>query len=128
AIQPNYLASENDLIACIESVKLARQILAAKSFDRFRGKEWWPGEAATSDDAIAEHIRQTAETLYHPVGTCKLGGERDALAVVDDKLRVRGVEGLRVVDASVIPAQVTGHTNAPVIAIAEKAAELIGTS
>jgi choline dehydrogenase len=125
AIQPNYLAAENDLTACIEGVKLARQILGAKSFDRFRGKEWWPGAAATSDDGIAEHIRQTAETIYHPVGTCKMGNERDVLAVVDERLRVRGVEGLRVVDASVIPAQITGHTNAPVLAIAEKAADLL---
>jgi choline dehydrogenase len=123
AIQPNYLASEADLSACIEGVKLARRILRARQFDRFRGKEWWPGETAVLDDDIAEHIRQTAETIYHPVGTCKMGV--DAMAVVDDRLRVRGVKGLRVVDASVIPIQITGHTNAPVIAIAERAADLI---
>jgi len=123
AIQPNYLASETDLIPCIEGVKLAREIFGSKQFNRFRGKEWWPGEAARSDDDIAEHIRQTAETIYHPVGTCKIGN--DAMAVVDDHLRVRGVEGLRVVDASVIPFQITGHTNAPTIAIAEKASDLI---
>ncbi|HEU0174127.1 MAG TPA: choline dehydrogenase [Blastocatellia bacterium] len=123
AIQPNYLASEADLAACVEGVKLAREILGSKSFDRFRGKEWWPGEAAKTDDDFAEHIRQTAETIYHPVGTLRMGN--DAMAVVDDHLRVRGVEGLRVVDASVIPFQITGHTNAPTIAIAEKAADLI---
>ncbi len=123
AIQPNYLASETDLVACIEGVKLAREILASKHFDRFRGKEWWPGDEAKTDDGVAGHIRQTAETIYHPVGTCKMGS--DAMAVVDDRLRVRGVEGLRVVDASVIPVQITGHTNAPVMAIAEKAADLI---
>ena len=123
AIQPNYLASESDLAACVESVKLAREIFGSKQFNRFRGKEWWPGEAAKTDDDFAEHIRRTAETLYHPVGTCKIGN--DAMAVVDDRLRVRGVEGLRVVDASVIPLQITGHTNAPTIAIAEKAADLI---
>lgn len=126
AIQPNYLASETDLAACVEAVKLSRQILNSKLFDRFRGKEWWPGEAAKTDDGIAEHICQTAETIYHPVGTCKMGN--DTMAVVDAELRVCGVDGLRVVDASVIPLQITGHTNAPVIAIAEKAADLIKNS
>lgn len=123
AIQPNYLASEADLAACVEGVKLAREILGSKQFAQFRGKEWWPGETAKTDDDFAEHIRQTAETIYHPVGTCRMGN--DAMAVVDDHLRARGVEGLRVVDASVIPFQITGHTNAPTIAIAEKAADLI---
>jgi choline dehydrogenase len=126
AIQPNYLASESDMAACVEAVKLSREILNSKPFDRFRGKEWWPGETARNDDGIAEHIRQTAETIYHPVGTCKMG--TDAMAVVDAELRVCGVEGLRVMDASVIPLQITGHTNAPVIAMAEKAADLIKNS
>jgi choline dehydrogenase len=123
AIQPDYLASEADLAACVEGVKLAREIFGSKRFDRFRGKEWWPGEAAKTDDDFAAHIRQTAETIYHPVGTCRMGN--DAKAVVDDRLRAHGVEGLRVVDASVMPIQITGHTNAPTIAIAEKAADLI---
>jgi choline dehydrogenase len=126
AIQPNYLASETDLSACVEGVKLAREIFGSKQFNRFRGKEWWPGEAAKTYDDFAEHIRQTAETIYHPVGTCRLGN--DAMAVVDDRLRAHGVEGLRVIDASVIPLQITGHTNAPTIAIAEKAADLIRAS
>jgi choline dehydrogenase len=125
AIQPNYLSSGADLAACVEGVKLAREIFGSKIFNRFRGKEWWPGEAAKTDDDLAGHIRETAETIYHPVGTLRMGN--DAMAVVDDKLRVRGVEGLRVVDASVIPFQITGHTNAPTIAIAEKAADLIET-
>jgi len=123
AIQPNYLASEADLAAGVEGVKLAREIFGSRHFNRFRGKEWWPGEVAKTDDDFAEHIRQTAETIYHPVGTCKMGN--DSAAVVDNRLRARGVEGLRVVDASVIPIQITGHTNAPTIAIAEKAADLI---
>jgi choline dehydrogenase len=123
AIQPNYLASEADLAAGVEGVKLAREIFGSKHFNRFRGKEWWPGEAAKTDCDFAEHIRQTAETIYHPVGTCRMGN--DATAVVDDRLRAHGVEGLRVVDASIIPIQITGHTNAPTIAVAEKAADLI---
>ncbi|HKX31073.1 MAG TPA: choline dehydrogenase [Blastocatellia bacterium] len=122
-IQPNYLAAESDLASGIEGVKIAREILNSKFFDRDRGPEWWPGPQAAHDEGIAEHIRRTAETIYHPVGTCKMG--RDAMSVVDDRLRVHGLEGLRVVDASVIPIQITGHTNAPTMMIAEKAADLI---
>ncbi|MBS1789417.1 MAG: choline dehydrogenase [Acidobacteria bacterium] len=123
AIQPNYLASEKDMAACVEAVKLSREILNSRQFNRVRGKEWWPGEAAKTDSDFAAHIRQTADTIYHPVGTCKMGN--DALSVVDAQLRVRGVKGLRVVDASVIPLQLTCHTQAPTLAIAEKAADLI---
>jgi len=125
-IQPNYLASESDLASGIEGVKIARQILNSKHFDQYRGKEWWPGPQVRSDDGIAEHIRHTAETIYHPVGTCRMGS--DAMSVVDDRLRVHGIDGLRVVDASVIPIQITGHTNAPTIMIAERAADLIRES
>jgi choline dehydrogenase len=126
AIQPNYFASESDLTAVVEGMKAAREVVNSKPFDRYRGKEWWPGPAARTDEDFADHIRRTSETIYHPVGTCRVG--TDAMAVVDERLRVRGVEGLRVVDASVIPIQTTGHTNAPVIAIAEKAADLIKSS
>lgn len=111
------------MAVCVEAVKLSREILNSKQFNRFRGKEWWPGEEAKTDSDFAAHIRQTADTLYHPVGTCKMG--IDHLSVVDPQLRVRGVKGLRVVDASVIPLQITGHTQAPTVAIAEKAADLI---
>ncbi len=123
AIQPNYFAAESDMAAVVEGVKVAREILNSKLFDQFRGKEWWPGENARSDEGIAEHVRNTSETIYHPAGTCRMG--RDAMAVVDDHLLARGLTGLRVVDASIIPFQPTGHTNAPVIALAEKAAEMI---
>lgn len=122
-IQPNYLAAEGDLASGIEGVKIAREILNSKVFDRFRGKEWWPGPGAQTDDDFAEHIRATAQTIYHPVGTCRMGN--DGESVVDGRLRVRGVEGLRVVDASVFPLQMTGHTNAPAMMLAEKAADLI---
>jgi len=122
-IQPNYFAAESDLASTVEGVKAAREIISQQPFEPYRGKEWWPGDQAKNDDGIAEHVRQTSETLYHPVGTCRMG--TDAMAVVDCELRVRGVEGLRIVDASVIPYQITGHTNAPTFAIAEKAADLI---
>ena len=82
-----------------------------------------PGPLAADDNALRGHIRKYAETLYHPVGTCKMGS--DAMAVVDSELRVRGVEGLRVVDASIMPTIIGGNTNAPTIMIAEKAADLI---
>jgi choline dehydrogenase len=122
-IEPNYFTAESDLTAAIEGMKVAREILYSKPFGPFRGKEWWPGREAKTDEDFAEHIRKTSETIYHPIGTCRIGN--DSMAVVDDQLRVRGIEGLRVVDASVIPIQITGHTNAPVIAIAEKAADMI---
>ncbi len=122
-IQPNYFSEESDLAVGIEGMKIARDILNSDRFTPYRGAERWPGPGAQSDEDFADHIRETSATIYHPVGTCRVGN--DAMAVVDDRLRVRGVEGLRVVDASVIPIQTTGHTNAPVIAIAEKAADLI---
>ena len=122
-IQPNYLQAESDLNVGIEGVKFAREILQNDTFDSVRGKRLWPAEGEDSDSALAEHIRRTSDTIYHPVGTCKMGNDNDA--VVDGALRVRGLTGLRVIDASVIPLQITGHTNAPTIAIAEKAADLL---
>jgi len=123
-IDPNYLDDPRDLETLVEGTKRAREIAAAPPLDEFRGEERWPGEAVQSDEGIAEHIRQTVQTNYHPVGTCRMG--EDVLAVVDDRLRVHGVENLRVVDASVMPRITSGNTNAPTIAIAERAAEFIG--
>jgi choline dehydrogenase len=122
-IQPNYLADGADLQLLTEGIRLARRIVRAKAFDPFRGAELCPGPQAQSDEAIREHIRSTAETLYHPVGTCKMGD--DPMAVVDDRLRVRGLEGLRIADASIMPTVIGGNTNAPTMMIAEKAADMI---
>src|SRR5262249_2181439 len=122
-IQPNYLGSEDDMRVLTEGIIITRRVAQAKAFDGYRGKELWPGVERHSDEAIANFIRATAETLYHPVGTCRMG--TDALAVVDEKLRVQGVTGLRVVDASIMPTQITGHPNAAVLMIAEKAAVMI---
>jgi choline dehydrogenase len=125
AIQPNYFTEPRDLAVAVAGIKLARELLLSASFAKCRGKEWWPGSAATTDDSIIEHLRYTAQTIYHPVGTCKMAHPRDPMGVVDDTLLVRGVEGLRVVDASVFPFETTGHTNAPVVAVAERAADII---
>jgi choline dehydrogenase len=122
-IVANYLTAAADLPRLIEGVKLSREILAAAPFDPYRGDEIFPGPQARADDEIAAVIRRKAETIYHPVGTCRMGADADA--VVDAELRVRGVEGLRVVDASVMPRLVGGNTNAPTIMIAEKAADLV---
>ena len=107
----------------IEGVRIARKLLSAPDFDRFQESELYPGEEAQTDDEILEFLRERAETIYHPIGTCKMGS--DDRAVVDDQLRVHGLEGLRVVDASVMPAITSGNTNSPTLMIAEKAADLI---
>jgi choline dehydrogenase len=123
AIRANYLSTDADLGTMIAGVRLARRLAHTKAFDAFRGEELHPGAATTSDDEISEFLRNELETLYHPVGTCKMGN--DPLAVVDARLRVHGIERLRVVDASIMPRVPAGNTNAPVMMIAEKAAEMI---
>jgi choline dehydrogenase len=122
-IQPNYFADEVDMQALVEGVKIARKLGETQAFSPFRDVETHPGPQAQSDEEIAEYIRNHVETLYHPVGTCMMGN--GSMAVVDAHLRVRGVEGLRVIDASIMPTVVGGNTNAPTIMIAEKAADLI---
>ena len=123
AIQPNYLSEESDVQVLVKGIRLARQFAQTKAFATYCGSEHCPGKDAQSDDALAAYVRKSAETVYHPVGTCKMG--TDAMAVVDDRLRVRGMEGLRVVDASIMPTLIGGNTNATTIMIAEKAADLI---
>ena len=122
-IQPNYLGDVGDIDGMIEGAKISREILSASEFDSYRGEEIFPGAAATTDADLEAFIRRKAESIYHPVGTCRMGN--DDTAVVDSELRVRGVDGLRVVDASVMPCLPGGNTNAPTIMIAERAAELI---
>jgi choline dehydrogenase len=122
-IQPNYLAVESDRVALREGTRIARGIFKQRSFDAYRGPEMAPGAHVQSDAEIDAWISRSAETIYHPVGTAKMG--TDPTAVVDAQLRVRGIEGLRVVDASVMPTLVGGNTNAPTIMIAEKAADMI---
>jgi choline dehydrogenase len=122
-MDPNYLAADYDLKVLIAGLRQGRDILAAQPFRPWLGEERLPGPAVQSNAELEDFIRATAETEYHPVGTCKMGS--DPMAVVDEKLRVRGIERLRVIDASIMPAIVSGNTNAPVIMIAEKAAEMM---
>ena len=122
-IQANYLTAEADRRTLRQAIRISREVLAQPAFDAFRGPEIAPGPEVESDDDLDAYIRRTGETIYHPVGTCKMG--TDEMAVVDDQLRVHGIDGLRVVDASVMPTLVGGNTNAPTIMIAEKAADMI---
>lgn len=125
AIHAGYLSDPegHDLARMIEAAKLSRDILAQQAFDPYRGAPVFPESEPRDDAAWEAFIRRKAETIYHPVGTCRMG--QDAHAVVDSELRVRGVAGLRVVDASVMPTLPTGNTNAPTIMIAERAAALM---
>jgi choline dehydrogenase len=123
AIHANYLHDPHDLAATVEGVKLSRELLRSRAFDEWRGEEVFPGPGARTDQDLIAFIRRKGETIYHPAGTCRMGPGDDA--VVDAHLRVRGVERLRVVDASIMPTLVSGNTNAPTIVIAEKAADLI---
>jgi choline dehydrogenase len=122
-IRPRYFTEASDVRVLLEGLKLARRISRAAAFDAVRGAEYRPGEEVRSDEELARAMLRQFETVYHPVGTCAMG--TGPPAVVDAGLRVHGVAGLRVVDASVMPTLVGGNTNAPVIMIAEKAADLI---
>jgi choline dehydrogenase-like flavoprotein len=124
-IDPKFLSHPDDAALLLKGVKQMREILRAAPLDRYRHKEIYT-EGVTTDEQLMQHIRSRADTIYHPVGTCKMG--TDTMAVVDPQLRVHGVSGLRVVDASVIPTLIGGNTNAPTIMIAERAAEWMRAS
>ncbi|WP_293750431.1 choline dehydrogenase [uncultured Paraglaciecola sp.] len=124
-IDPNYLHHPDDQKVMIDGVRRAREILAAPSFEKYQSWEIGPGPEAQTDEQILAFIRKKAETIYHPVGTCKMGDVEETMTVVDPELKVKGIKGLRVVDASVMPTLVGGNTNAPTIMIAERCADLI---
>lgn len=125
AIHPNYLATQTDCDTIVAGMKIARRICETDPVRALITGEYSPGPEVGSNDneAILQWVRNNATTIYHPTGTCKMG--QDTMAVVDEKLRVRGVKGLRVADASIMPVITSGNTNAPAIMIGEKASDLI---
>ena len=122
-IDPRFFSDPDDPERLLRGVKVARRVLDTPAFAPYRGEEQAPGAAVQTDEALRDYIRTTTATTFHPVGTCRMGP--DEKAVVDPRLHVRGIGGLRVVDASVFPTQVGGNTNAPVIMVAEKAADMV---
>jgi choline dehydrogenase len=122
-IRINYLATETDRAAFVDGIRILRKVLAAPALKPYSVEEVYPGVKTTSDEDLLDYCRNTGSTVYHPTSTCRMGN--DPLAVVDQRLRVRGIEGLRVVDASIMPDLMSGNTNAPTIMIAEKASDMI---
>jgi len=123
AITLNYLSTKEDLEVAVAGLRFTRRIMAASALAKFEPEEWKPGSNVESDDDLERAARDLGTTIFHPVGTCKMGN--DELAVVDDRLAVHGIEGLRVIDASIMPRISSGNTNAPTVMIAEKGAEYI---
>ena len=125
AISPCYLATEEDRAVAVAGLRFTRRIMAARALERFAPEEWLPGPTLSSDAELGRAAGDLGTTIYHPVGTCRMGA--DDGAVVDARLRVRGVDGLRVVDASIMPRITSGNTNAPTVMIAEQGADFIKT-
>ncbi len=122
-VNPNILADPEDGAPLLRGLRLARRLCDTPAFAPYRATEVRPGRAARSDAELTAYLREATATVHHPVGSCRMG--IDAMAVVDPTLRVRGIDGLRVVDASIFPSIVGGNTNAPIVMVAEKAADLI---
>jgi len=122
-IKPNYLSTPGDRKVAADALRLARRISTAQALERFSPEELKPGAHVTSDEDLAKAAGDLGTTIFHPVSTCKMG--QDDMAVVDERLRVHGIAGLRVVDASIMPTITSGNTNSPTIMIAEKAADMI---
>src|SRR5690606_16167927 len=116
-------STDEDRAVAVAGMRFTRRIMAAKALERFRPEEWKPGPHVESDEDLVRAAGDLGTTIFHPVGTCKMG--RDPLAVVDDALAVHGIDGLRVVDASIMPRITSGNTNAPTVMIAEKGAAMI---
>jgi choline dehydrogenase len=123
AIRFNFLAESIDRECLLATMRITRRLMEAPALAWIEPEEFGPGPQAQSDDELLDYVTRTAETTYHPVGTCRMGSDRNA--VVDDQLRVRGVGGLRVADASIMPTLTSGNTNAPSIMIGEKAARMV---
>ncbi len=124
-IQPNYLSTDDDRKVAVDSLRLTRRISAAAALAKYRPKEFLPGPSYESDEALVTAAGNIGTTIFHPVGTCKMGPATDAGAVVDERLRVHGIAQLRVIDASIMPNITSGNTNSPVVMIAERGSEMI---
>lgn len=124
-IQPNYLAAESDRRVLLAGMKLARRLLGSPALSKYYDREEFPGAQVQSDEELMNAAKQRGTTTFHLMGTCRMAPDSDATAVVDDQLRVRGIEGLRVVDASIMPTMPSANLNASVLMIAEKAADMI---
>jgi choline dehydrogenase len=122
-MQPNYLATRGDQETMVAALKISRRIFETPTMQRYVVEEFWPGREVDGDDGLLGHAKRTGSTTFHQTSTCMMGTQPGA--VVDTELRVTGVEGLRVVDASVMPTVISGNTNAATIMIAEKARDLI---
>jgi choline dehydrogenase len=122
-IKLNYLCAPEDRRVAVDAMRFTRRIMAANALARFQPEEFRPGRAYDSDDELARAAGELGTTIFHPVGTCRMGN--DAMAVVDDRLRVKGIEGLRVIDASIMPRITSGNTQAPVYMIAEKGSAMV---
>jgi choline dehydrogenase len=121
----NYMSEPDDWRDFRVAIRLTREILSQPALARYKGRELSPGEAATSDEALDDYVRDHVESGYHPCGTCRMGAKDDPMAVVDSECRVIGIEGLRIADASIIPQVTNGNLNAPCIMIGEKASDHI---
>lgn len=128
AIDPNYLSTDDDRKVAADSLRQVREIVAQPALARYKPQEWKPGIQFQSDEELAKLAGDIANTIFHPAGTAKMGSADDRMAVVDERLRVHGVDGLRVVDASIMPTITSGNTNSPTLMIAEKAARWIQES
>ncbi len=124
-IRPRYLSTETDRLVAIDSLRLARKIVAQPALAPYQPQEHLPGSEILDDHGLLEAAGNLGTTIFHPVGTAKMGSKSDPTAVVDDRLRVRGIRGLRVIDASVMPTITSGNTNSPTIMIAEKGADMV---
>jgi len=126
-IQPNYFEEKEDLDVFIEAFKKVREVYDTNPIKKYINSEKWPGKEVQSNEEISKFIRDSCETLYHPCCTCKMGPKEDEMAVVDNVLKVHGLNGIRVIDSSIFPNIPGGHTQAPTIMVAEKASDLIKT-
>ena len=125
AIAPNYLATPEDRKVAADSLRVTRRIVAQPALARYQPEEWKPGAQFQTDEELARLAGDIATTIFHPVGTTRMGRDDDPMAVLDSQMRVHGVAGLRVVDAGAMPTITSGNTNSPVLMMAEKAASLI---